>query len=207
MVNLTEYNTEKNAITGTVPGVIFTLPVMQKVYVHDCEYDALPAELTSASGLDRLYFNGNNLDDLPDMSGMTWGDGAKVRVQNNLLTFEDLEDNVVLTGDPLVAEFKYSPQAAVGAETYLYPDAGSMVTLTSNVGGSDNIYSWIKGEADVVGSEADLTIDAFDAATNSGRYSALVQSGLVPGLDIVVAPQKLFWFSTSARLFGFSSIV
>ena len=117
MVNLTEYNTEGNAIGGTVPGEIFTLPSMVKVYFHDCEYDAVPAELTSASGFDRLYLNGNNIADLPDMSGMTWGDGAKIRVQDNHLTFEDLEENVNIPTDTLVAEFKYSPQAKVGDAT------------------------------------------------------------------------------------------
>ena len=192
MVNLTEYNTEGNAIGGTVPAAIFTLPAMEKIYIHNCEYDALPAELTSASGLSRLYFNGNSLTDLPDMSGITWGAGAKVRVQDNNLTFEDLEGNVALSSNADVAEFNYSPQATVGVETYQYPDAGSMVVLASNVGGSDNVYTWIQGAADVVASTTDLTIDAFDAATNSGRYSAIVQSGLVPGLDISVVPQKLF---------------
>ena len=192
MVNLTEYNTEKNAIGGTIPGVIFTLPAMQKVYVHDCEYDAVPAELTAAVGLDRLYLNGNNLTDLPDMSGMVWGDGAKVRVHDNHLTFEDLESNVAVGSDPLVAEFRYSPQAAVGAETYHYPDAGSAVTLDAGVGGSANVYTWIKGTEEVVGEAGSLMIDAFDAATNSGKYFAVVQSTLVPGLDILVAPQKLF---------------
>jgi len=193
MVNLTEYNTEKNAISGAAPASIFALPAMVKVYLHDCNYDAVPAGLTAAAGkLDRLYFNGNGLTELPDLSGMTWKSGAKVRFHNNAFTFEDLEPIVQWAADENVAELRYSPQAVVGTETYHYPEAGSTVALDAGVGGSANIYTWIKGTDDVVGETSALTIDAFDAATNSGRYYAVVQSELVPGLDILVAPQKLF---------------
>ena len=193
MVNLTEYNTEANAISGPVPGVIFRLPAMEKVYVHDCNYDVLSTELNAASGkLNRLYLNGNALTSLPDLSSMTWKSGAKVRFHNNALTFEDLEPIVRFASDANVAELKYSPQAVVGAETYTYPTAGSAVTLDAGVGGSANIYTWIKGTEEVVGDAATLNIPAFDAAANSGKYFAVVQSELVPGLDIHVAPQKLF---------------
>ena len=108
------------------------------------------------------------------------------------MTFEDLEANVVIGSAPNVEEFRYSPQAAVGVETYHYPEAGSTVALDAGVGGSANIYTWIRGTDEFVGDASTFTIDAFDAATNSGRYFAVVQSELVPGLDILVAPQKLF---------------
>ena len=198
MVNLTEYNTEKNAISGPAPAAVFALPSMGKVYLHDCNYDAVPAGLTAAAGkLDRLYFNGNNLSELPDLSAMTWKSGAKVRFHDNALTFEDLEPIVKFASDENVAELKYSPQAVVGTETYTYPAAGSAVTLDAGVGGSANIYTWIQGVDEVVGDASSLVIDAFDAAKNSGKYFAVVQSELVPGLDIHVAPQKLFASVTS----------
>ena len=198
MVNLTEYNTEKNAISGEAPAAIFALPAMEKVYLHDCNYDAVPAGLTAAAGkLSRLYFNGNNLTELPDLSTMAWKSGAKVRFHNNALTFEDLEPIVRFADDENVAELRYSPQATVGAETYTYPAAGSAVSLDAGVGGSANIYTWIKGIDEVVGEASTLTIDAFDAAKNSGKYFAVVQSELVPGLDIHVAPQKLFASATA----------
>lgn len=191
MVNLTEYNTEANPIAGMVPGVVFTLPAMQKVYVHDCDYDQLPPELTSISGLDRLYLNGNKLTSMPDMSAMTWGSGAKVRFHNNALDFEDLEPNIGLNSDPNVAEFRYSPQAMVGMEMYTYPNTGDSVSIAANVGGSANVYTWIKDGAQV-GSDATYDIPSFDPATNSGTYSAVVQSTIVTGLDITTANTHLF---------------
>ena len=193
MVNLTEYNTEKNAISGEVPAAIFALPAIGKVYLHDCNYDAVPAGLIAATGkLDRLYLNGNNITDLPDLSAMAWKSGAKIRLQDNALTFEDLEPHVVFASDENVAELRYSPQAVVGTEAYIYPAAGSTVMLDAGVGGSANIYTWIKGTDEIVAETGTLTIDAFDAAANSGKYFAVVQSEIVPGLDINVAPQKLF---------------
>ena len=191
MVNLTEYNTEANPIGGMIPGTIFTLPAMVKVYVHDCEYDQVPPEILMASGLDRLYLNGNNLTDLPDLSSVSWKSGAKVRVHNNALTFEDLEANVVLTGNPDVAEFNYSPQAMVGTESYQYPAAGSSVSLAANVGGSANVYTWIK-DGNPVGNAATYDIASFDANMHSGTYYALVQNTTVTGLDITTANMNLF---------------
>ena len=198
MVNLTEYNTEANPISGPAPAAIFALPAIEKVYLHNCNYDAVPAGLTAAADkLSRLYFNGNNLTELPDLTTMTWKSGAKIRFQDNALTFEDLEPIVDFASDVNVDELRYSPQAVVGLESYTYPAPGSEVTLTSGVGGTANVYTWLKGGADVVATTADYTIDAFDAATHSGSYSAIVQSGLVPGLDIFVAPQKLFASASS----------
>ncbi|GLR17892.1 T9SS type A sorting domain-containing protein [Portibacter lacus] len=192
MVNLTEFNTEGTPISGMAPAKVFTLPSMVKVYMHNNEIDALPAEFASVAGLDRLYLNGNNLTELPDMSGIVWKDGAKVRFQDNNLTFEDLESNVVLTEDTLVAEFNYSPQAVVGEAVNMFPALGSDVELVAGVGGSANTYTWVKGEDDVVGDSDTLTIAGFDASLNSGNYYALVQSSLVPGLDITTAPVGLF---------------
>ena len=192
MVNLTEFNSENTPIGGMAPGILFTLPAMDKLYLHDSEFDALPPEFTQMSGFTRLYINGDNLTDLPDMSSVTWGDGAKVRVHNNHFTFEDLEYNMPLTMDTSVAEFRYSPQADVGVDSYLYPEVGSAVKLAADVGGSANVYNWIKGEDDAVGMEDTLTLESFDPSTQSGKYFAVVQSTLVPSLDIFTKPTRLF---------------
>jgi len=185
MVNLTEFNTEATPIGGTVPGVIFTLPAMEKVYIHDSEYDGLPAELTSISGLTRLYLNGNLLTSLPDMSEMTWGDGAKIRVQNNKLTFEDLEPNVAVASDMFVAEFNYSPQANVGMPAAIDLMMGETLNLSVDVGGSANIYTWITGEDTVIEGATETTYQKEGVTVEDAlSYKALIQSNLVPGLDI-----------------------
>ena len=87
MVNLTEFNSENTPIGGMAPGVIFALPAMEKLYLHDSEFDALPPEFTQISGYTRLYINGDNLDSIPDMSGIVWGSGAKVRSTQQQFNF------------------------------------------------------------------------------------------------------------------------
>ena len=192
MINLTEFNTEGSPIAGEIPGVIFTLPAIEKLYFHDSEFDQLPAEVTQATALTRLYLNGDNFSELPDMSGMTWGSGAKVRFHDNQLTFEDLEPLVGFLSDANVDEFRYSPQANVGEETYQYPAIGDPVTLAANVGGADNIYQWIKGTDEEVGTDATYEIAAFDPSVHSGKYLGIVQNTTVPGLVITVEPTHLF---------------
>lgn len=185
MVNLTEFNTEGTPIAGTVPGIIFTLSAMEKIYIHDSEYDGLPAELTSISGLTRLYLNGNLLTSLPDMSEMTWGDGAKIRVQDNKLTFEDLEPNMAVASDMFVAEFNYSPQANVGMPAAIDLMMGETLNLSVDVGGSANIYTWITGEDTVIEGATETTYQKEGVTVEDAlSYKALIQSNLVPGLDI-----------------------
>ncbi|MFK7921563.1 MAG: T9SS type A sorting domain-containing protein [Bacteroidia bacterium] len=196
LTSLTEFNTEANPITGMIPGVIFTLPAMEKVYLHNCEYDQVPAELTMATGFTRLYLNGNNLTDLPDMSSMVWGSGAKVRVQDNALTFEDLEANMVMDTDPNVGEWAFSPQAMVGMDSYMYPAAASPVSIPANVGGSANVYTWLKDGSPVGGNTPTYDIAAFDANMNSGSYHAIVQNSIVTGLDIMTGSTSLFASAT-----------
>ncbi len=192
MVNLTEFNTEGSPIGGMIPGVIFTLPNIEKLYFHDSEFDQLPPEVTQAAALNRLYLNGDNFSELPDMSGMTWGSGAKVRFHDNQLTFEDLEPLVGFLSDANVDEFRYSPQANVGEENYQYPAMGDPVSLAANVGGADNIYQWIKGTDEEVGTDATYEIAAFDPSVHSGKYLGIVQNTTVPGLVITVEPTHLF---------------
>lgn len=192
MVNLTEFNTEGTPIGGMIPGVIFTLPAIEKLYFHDSEFAQVPPELLTTTGLTRLYLNGDNLTDLPDMSGMTWGSGAKVRVQDNALTFEDLEANVALSSDPNVGEFKYSPQAMIGTEQYLYIPDGYNITIDPNVGGTANSYTWLKDGTPTTTTTPTYDIPSFDAAIHSGTYVAVIQNTLVPGLDITTADLHLF---------------
>jgi len=185
MVNLTEFNTEGSPIGGMIPGVIFTLPKIQKLYFHDSEFDQLPPEVTQATGLDRLYLNGDNFSDLPDLSGMTWGDGAKIRVHENALTFEDLEQNVVLGDDAAVEEFRYSPQANVGMPATIELMAGDTLRLSIDVGGTANMYQWIIGEEDAIDGATEAMYQKDDVtAEDAVKYKVLIQNSLVPGLTL-----------------------
>ncbi len=200
MVNLYEMNTQDTPFEGEIPVEIFELPLMRDVYLENGMWSSLPADLPipTTTPLRRFYLNGNQFTDLPDLTGMVWAEGTKIKIRNNYLTFEDIEPNMPIGGDANVSAFEYSPQENIGDDMYVYAESGSEVTLESNIGGSEaTIYSWIMGVDNLVGATKDYTIDAYDPAAHSGTYFGLAQNPNVPGLDIVTG-KKMLWENSIA---------
>jgi hypothetical protein len=200
MVNLYEFNTEATPFEGEIPVEIFKLPKMRDLYLEDGMWSSLPADLPipTPTPLRRFYINGNQFTDLPDLTGMVWASGTNVKIRNNYLTFEDIEPNMWIKGDANISTFEYSPQETIGKDMIVYAGAGSEVTLMSNIEETaSTVYTWIKGEDEVVGDTKDLTIASFDPATQSGSYFCLVQSSAVPGLDIMTGKKMLYENATA----------
>ncbi len=195
MVNLYEFNTQETPFEGEIYVGIFELPLMRDVYLEDGMWTSLPADLPipTPTPLRRFYINGNQFTDLPDLTGMVWASGAKIKIRNNFLTFEDIEPNMWIADVDTVDGFEYSPQETIGDDMYVYADAGSPVTLESNIGGSaTSVFSWIRGADEVVGDTVDLSIESFDPATQSGHYFCLAQDQSVPNLDIISGKKMLY---------------
>jgi hypothetical protein len=68
-------------------------------------------------------------------------------------------------------------------------NVGDTLMIASNVGGTANMYTWVKGEDTVIDgqTEAGLQIDSV-VVEDSGSYYVLVQNTTVPGLDIFSEP-------------------
>ena len=199
MVNLTEFNTQGTPFEGEIPAELFQLPMLAKLYLHECKWSSLPAEmpLPTATSLTRLYLNDNELVDLPDLTGMSLGSGAKVSLQNNYFSFEDLAPNMWIADVEGIGGFTYSPQNIDAEDKFVYVASGSEVTLESNIGGTPTtIYSWIKGEEEITDTE-DLSIDAFNPSTQSGAYFCIVQDPSVAGLVITTPTTSLFSSATA----------
>ncbi len=195
MVNLYEFNTQGTPFEGEIYVGIFELPLMRDVYLEDGMWTSLPADLPipTPTPLRRFYINGNDFEDLPDLTGMVWASGAKIKIRNNYLTFEDIEPNMWIADVDTVSAFEYSPQETIGDDMFVYADAGSPVTLESTIGGSaTSVFSWIKGADEIVGDTVDLSIMSFDPATQSGHYFCLAQDPSVPGLDIMSGMKMLY---------------
>ena len=200
MVNLFEFNTQDTPFEGEIPVEIFELPLMRDVYLENGMWTSLPADMPipTDTPLRRFYINGNQFTDLPDLTGMVWAEGTKIKIRNNYLTFEDIEPNMPIGSDANVSGFEYSPQENIGEDMYVYAEPGSTVTFESNIGGSEaTVYSWIMGADNVVGDMMDYTIDAYDPATHSGSYFCLAQNPNVPGLDIFTG-KKMLWENSIA---------
>jgi len=200
MVNLYEFNTQETPFEGEIPVEIFELPLMRDVYLEDGMWTSLPADLPIPTNtpLRRFYINGNQFSDFPDLTGMVWAEGTKIKIRNNSLTFEDIEPNMWISSDANVSAFEYSPQENVGDDMYIYAESGSSVTFESNIGGSEaTIYTWIKSVGELVGSGEDFTIDVYDPASHSGTYYCLAQNTNVPGLEIYTG-NKMLWENSIA---------
>ena len=192
MVNLYEFNTQGTPFEGEVPMSIFTLPKMKDIYLEDGKWSSLPQGIVfpTPTPIRRFYINGNNFDSLPDLTGIVFASGTKIKLYGNNFTFEDLEPLMAWKANANVSAFEYSPQRVVGTPMTHYLKPGETLTLTSNVGGTGNLYTWLKGE-DVVKEDANYSITSFDPATQSGVYYCVAQNATVTGLDIMTAEQTV----------------
>jgi hypothetical protein len=195
MVNLYEFNSQGTPFEGEIPVELFELPLMRDVYLEDGMWTSLPADMPipTPTPLRRFYINGNQFTEFPDLTGMVWAEGSKIKIRNNYLTFEDIEPNMWIADVDTVSSFEYSPQENTSDDMYVYAESGSTVTLESNIGGGDaTVYTWIMGTDNVVGDMMDYTIDVYDPATHSGTYYCLGQNPNVPGLDIMTGKMMLW---------------
>lgn len=185
MVNLTEFNTQGTPFAGEVPVVLFNLPLMQKLYLHESMWTSLPADIptTTPTPLSRLYLNGNQFTDLPDLSGMVWANGAKIYIKDNYLTFEDIESNMVIASD--TTTFTYSPQGLLAPKDTFTLAEGDALELSAICGGTANTYMWVKDGALVDGVDSETLTISSTVEDNSGVYYCLVQNSIVTGLDLV----------------------
>ena len=193
MVNLYEFNTQATPFEGEIPVGFFKLPLMSDMYLEDGKWSSLPSDMPipTAKPLRRFYLNGNQFTDLPDLSGMVWAEGAKIKIRNNYLTFEDIVPNMWIASDAKVSAFEYAPQETIGEPETKFVASGTPVTLMSGIGGSGTVYNWVLGE-DVVNNDMDYAIAAFDPSTQSGTYYCVGQNASVPNLDIYTAPVQIY---------------
>jgi hypothetical protein len=187
MVNLYEFNTQETPFEGEIPVEIFQLPLMRDIYLEDGMWSSLPSDLPipTPTPLRRFYLNGNQFVDLPDLTGMVWAEGAKIKFRNNFLTFEDLEPNMWIAADTSVSAFEISPQAVLSEKETITVDVGDPISMSVTCGGSENVYTWVKDGEAVDGADTDQLDIASAVVEDAGEYYCLVQSGLVPGLDLV----------------------
>ena len=187
MVNLYEFKTQETPFEGEIPVEIFQLPLMRDVYLEDGMWTSLPADLPipTPTPLRRFYINGNQFTDLPDLTGMVWAAGAKIKFRNNQLTFEDLEPNMWIAEDASVEGFEISPQDPLTEKETITVYEGQPISMSVTCGGSENVYTWVKDGTPVDGADSDQLDIGSAAVTDAGEYYCLVQSALVPGLDLV----------------------
>ena len=137
----------------------------------------LPQTITLSSRLRTLRVQHNDIEDLPDLSGLPLLDS--VNAARNRLTFEDIEPSLARP----MAEFLYAPQDSV--DTFL-SRTDTHVRFHVAVGGSANMYRWFRnGELVQGATEQDLVIER---SSDVAAYHCEITSSLVPGLVIASHP-------------------
>jgi len=173
-----------NRLTGDIPSEMGNL---EKMFLLDLAENqisgGIPPGFSQIHNL-RLLLEHNNLSELPDLSQLT--NINHLNVQNNQLTFEDLEPNA----DAGIF-WIYAPQGKVGRVQNDQVGHGASKILSVDVGGAYNSYQWYKDETLINGASGDtLKIEHF-SAEDEGMYVCEITNNLLSGLKLLSQPITL----------------
>ncbi len=176
-------------LTGPIPADIGEMDsLVQVVLDHNNLTGALPAAWSAAGRLQALLLHNNRLDDLPDLSALSFfehiiDDAHEFLVQNNRLTFADLWPNreIILNRAPSF----YAPQDSILQETIIQVPIGTDFVFPVNV--DENVpncqFEWSKGAAPLGPSGNDLVINNFQSL-NEGDYFLKIKNTDLPLLTL-----------------------
>ncbi|MCH8838343.1 MAG: T9SS type A sorting domain-containing protein [Candidatus Marinimicrobia bacterium] len=128
-----------NNLSGPIPAQISGLISLTNLELGSNEFTSLPPEISNLTGLESLSLSFNQLDSLPDFSPMS--SLSLFLVDNNQLTFEDVIPLLGLS----IGYIQYAPQDSVGTALDTIIDVGASITLSVDVGGVGNLYTWKRG--------------------------------------------------------------
>ncbi len=178
LTNLESLWLGSNQFSGSVPSELGNLTQLRLLQLSENQFDGeLPHALTSLAVLHTLLMANNGFTGLPDFSGTQ--SLTRLEVENNNLTFEDLEANVS------ISTFLYAPQAQIGtarSETVTEGDNLGGI-LSMEVGGVNNQYQWFQNDAAI--EEANMpTYDSPAVLSDAGDWKLQVTNSIVPELTL-----------------------
>ena len=186
LVNLTGLYFYSNQLSGSIPTELGNLANLTSLDLSGNQLTgAIPAELGNLTNLTRLDLAFNQLTGLPDLSTLTALD--YLQVENNRLTFEDLEPNM----DVASSSFTYAPQDSVGNDSTIVWGLNGHLTLSIPVGGTANVYQWMKDSVDILGATDDTLIIEAVTYDDSGSYALNVTNTIVPDLTLYSRSRRL----------------
>jgi hypothetical protein len=132
---------------------------------------------------------GNNITSIPDFTDLTAL--TSLNVSNNRLDFASLEDNATLG-----AIINYTNQKVIGTPATELVPVGADYDLVTQVGGSQNVYTWKRNATVLTGATDSLYTIAAIGRGNMGTYEAEITNPLVNGLTLRTAPQEVLAVAT-----------
>jgi Leucine-rich repeat (LRR) protein len=174
LTHLKELYLGHNKLRGSIPAEIGKLVNLQAIILSSNDLKGvIPKEINQLSNLYTLAIDDNKFDELPGFTGL-----YSLRVQNNKLTFEDIEPNIILGNG-----FKYNPQSLVGNVKYYTPESGDVLSLNILIGGTANTYQWYKNDLAIAGATSSTyTISSYNAAVDSGIYVCKIKNSIASDL-------------------------
>jgi PKD repeat protein/Leucine-rich repeat (LRR) protein len=178
-----------NAFTGEIPAGLGTLSGGGGLWWVDLSSNRFIGNVpegfaATGSALEHLELDDNLLDNLPAFPSA--GALEYLTVQNNRLTFEDIEPNL---GVPSVL-FTYSPQDSVLTEDNVIRHRNQGYTFDATVGGTHNLYQWYKAGSPIAQTNSSFSIPSLQV-TDSGDYTCRITSSTVSGLTLYRRPIHL----------------
>jgi Leucine-rich repeat (LRR) protein len=192
--NLLTLNLRSNKLTGTVPNwnvasSLLDVDLSQNLFAG--------AAQTLPSQTEKLDLSDNQLTDVATLPPFIVGADLSnnkltqlgnlppaypnldtLLVQNNKLTFEDLEPNISIPA------FTYSPQDSVDIKESVLKQLNDTQTFTAAIGGTANVYQWRKNGTAIAGAiTAALTLPNI-AFIDDAVYRYDATNTIVPGLTL-----------------------
>jgi Leucine-rich repeat (LRR) protein len=207
-----------NQLTGSIPPEIGNLIWLEKLVLNNNQLaGSLPPQIGNMTDLRSLYLNNNQLtgavpgginniimlgilklcnNRFEILPAITLGGLDSLLVENNRLTFEDIEPNLNVPRK----FFRYSPQDSIGVKEDILSCLHSSSSLSVSTGGSKNKYQWYKNNTIIPSAISDTYQILNLQNTHAGSYTCAITSTLVPALTLYSRP-KIIKFHPSPLSF------
>ncbi|MBN1995929.1 T9SS type A sorting domain-containing protein [candidate division KSB1 bacterium] len=181
LTDLRYLNLNTNNFTGTIAPAIGNLIHLYELHLGENTFaGAIPTEIRSLNELRALSVSGNQFVDFPDISSLPAL--SQLYMNDNCFTFEDIETNIG------VAFILYAPQDSVGSEQDISLNNGGTLQLSVTVGGTANVYAWMKDDTDIPGANRSTLKITQVSRAHAGDYVCRITNTIAPHLTLYSRP-------------------
>ncbi len=181
---LSNLNLSANQLSGTIPTTFGNLTNLTALYLANNQLGgAVPSGLVNLTSLEELVIFGNLLNSIPNLSSLS--SITSFQIQNNRLTFEDIEPNVGISG------IVYTPQKPIPSQPDQVLAIGQPLSISYTVDGTANAYQWFKNGTSISGANTATFSKSSVVPADSGRYYLQITNSIAPLLTLRTDSTKI----------------